>query len=218
MKQTKAHAQNSIDYIVYSNPSKVATLLENFGYEAPKNSHDLVKATKLLIQKEGKKVIAQLLEIHPDKAAILKINQSAKEDLFCGVCSSYSYLPEMNLCKGCGHSYYDGSDKTQFLEQLEGKSTKELEKYYEKVIKKFNRNPDNSNLAEEVELVWQELKRKKTAEKQGTDIEQKIEASINANTKKNSKGELSSQILILGLTFIGGVLVGNALKPVFVNG
>jgi hypothetical protein len=193
-------AQNRIDYIVYANPKEVSKLVYDYGYEPPKNPHDLVKAAKILVKKNGRKAIKDLIKIHPDRKAIFKI-QRGKEDNFCGACSSYSYQPEDNFCGVCGHSHYDGGgDRKGFLDQLMDLGSEELEAYYESIVRKSNDNPEDSNLAEEVQMVWNELRQRKSEDKNQPEKEVKKHHTSNDG------------LIILGLVFVAGILIGSSLK------
>lgn len=197
-------AQNRIDYIVYGNPNGVADLVYDYGYEPPENPHDLVKATKILVKRNGRKLIKELIKIHPDRKAILKL-QRGKEDNFCGACSSYSYNPEDNYCAVCGHSHYDGEgNKKSFLSQLVDMGATELEEYYENIVRKSNENPEDTTLADEVEMVWNELRQRKA--------EEKTEDASEEETKVEHLRSAKEGLIILGLVFVAGVLVGSTLK------
>lgn len=203
--------QNRIDYIVYGNPKAVSRLIYDYGYEPPENPHDLVKAAKILVQKRGRNAIKDLIKLHPDKKAILKVERG-KEDSYCGACGSYSYQPSDNYCGVCGHSHYDGEgDKATFLDQLVDMGKGELEEYYQSILRKSNSNPDDSNLAEEVQIVWNELRNRKDEEKQADEKEEKEQSDFR---------QAKEGLIILGLVFIAGVLVGSSLqtKTVAANG
>ncbi len=196
-------AQNRIEYIAYANPKGVSELVHDYGYEAPKSPHDLVKAAKILVRKNGRKAIKDLIKIHPDRKAILRV-QRGKEDNYCGACSSFSYQPADNFCGVCGHSHYDGNGNQKgFLDQLVDLSAKELEEYYESTVRKSNDNPEDSNLSEEVQMVWNELRKRKGED---TDQPEKVEKE----SKKH--GCCNNGLVILGLVFAAGVLIGSSLK------
>lgn len=203
--------QNRIDYIVYGNPKAVSRLIYDYGYEPPESPHDLVKAAKILVQKRGRNAVKDLIKLHPDKKAILKVERG-KEDSYCGACGSHSYQPSDNYCGVCGHSHYDGEgDKATFLDQLVDMGKGELEEYYQSILRKSNSNPDDSNLAEEVQIVWNELRNRKDEEKQGDEKEEKEQSDFR---------QAKEGLIILGLVFIAGVLVGSSLqtKTVAANG
>ena len=199
-------AQRRIDYIVYGNPKAVRNLVEEFGYEAPRDIHDLVSASSELIRKKGRKVVKELIKLHPDRPAILKV-EKIKEDSYCAACNSYSYNPESNYCGGCGHSNYSGSGhKETFLEQLIDKSTKELEAYYERILQKSNKTPQDKDLAEEVQLTFHELTKRK---KEETDDSKSDDIISDRMVIKYKDG-----MLILGLTLLAGIIVGTSFKKV----
>jgi len=197
-------AQNRIDYIVYGNPKGVSRLIYDYGYEPPESPHDLVKAARILIKKRGRKAVKDIIKLHPDRKAILKVERG-KQDNYCGACGSYSYQPQDNYCGVCGHSHYDGEgDKSAFLEQLVDMGKGELEEYYQSILRKSNENPDDPNLAEEVQIVWEELRNRKDGEKQE---EEKAEKEYR-EFRQAKEG-----LVILGLVFIAGVLVGTSIQP-----
>jgi len=195
--------QNRIDYIVYHNATDVSQLLERYGFEAPENPTHLAEAIKELARKKGRKVIKELILLHPDKEAILKMNEP-KEDSFCGACSNDSYNTDGNFCKACGHSNYAGSgDENSFLSQFENYKDKELERYYQTIVKKSNANPKDKNLAQEVQMVWNEIRTRKLALKK--EEETKPEGSKSFSITKD-------EMILFGVVFIAGVLVGHGLK------
>ncbi len=197
-----SQAQNSIDYIVYSNPKPIRQLLYDFGYEAPKNDALLVKATKELIQKKGQSVIERLLKVHPDKDAILSLNTRSKNS--CHSCNNDSYNAEDNFCSSCGHSNYNGTgDEDSFLDQFNGYSDKELQRYYNRIVKISNSNPEDKKLASEVQIVWNELRQRKLVNK-----EKDTTASETKNVKESS---LKNEVMLWVTLFIGGFLVGTAV-------
>ncbi len=200
--------QNKIDYIVYHNADAVSNLLEQYGFEVPENPKHLAEAIKELARKKGRKVIKELLLLHPDKDIILKLNLP-KEDGFCGACSNDSYNNENNYCTSCGHSNYAGSGtEDSFLSQFESYKDKELERYYQTIVKKSNANPQDKNLAQEVQMVWNEIRTRKLTLKK--EDEPKPEASKSFSITKD-------EMLLFGVVFIAGALVGHGLKFNFSN-
>jgi uncharacterized protein YecT (DUF1311 family) len=200
--------QNRIDYIVYHNSDAVSNLLEQYDFEAPENPKHLAEAIKELTRKKGRKVIKELLQLHPDKEVILKLNVP-KEDGFCGACSNDSYNNENNYCTTCGHSNYTGSgNEDSFLSQFESYKDKELERYYQKIVKKSNANPKDKNLAQEVQMVWNEIRTRKLTLKK--EDEPKPETSKSFSITKD-------EMILFGVVFIAGALVGHGLKFNFSN-
>ncbi|WP_027393155.1 hypothetical protein [Aquimarina latercula] len=206
MKISKRHrhkglAQNSIDYIVLSNPEPIRKIIFECGYEVPKDLHTLVKATKELIQKNGTTVISEVLQHHPDKKAILALNKKEKKKP-CNSCNNHNYNGENNFCGECGHSNYNGSgDEDSFLDQFSDASDKEVKSYYDRIVKKSNANPEDQKLASEVQMVWNELRQRKLTEKD------KDATPVVSETQKASvlgKDEL----VLLSVVFIAGYLVG----------
>ena len=199
---TKELAQNSIDYIVYSNPEPVRKLIYDYGYEVPRNLYTLVKATKELIKEKGTTVISQLLEAHPDRKAILSLDKKKKKKSNCNSCSNDNYNDEDNFCGACGHSNYNGSgDEDSFLDQFSELSDKEVKSYYDRIRKKSNANPTDQKLASEVQMVWNELRQRKLIEK-----DPKPKEETPQKTSLFGKDEL----LLMGVVFMAGYLVGSS--------
>lgn len=200
---TPSLAQNRIDYIVYHNPDDVAKLLFDYGFEAPEDPTHLAEAIKELTRKKGRKVIKELIQLHPDKDAILKLN-TAQEDNFCGACSNDSYNTESNFCRACGHSNYAGTgDEDSFLNQFESYDDKALERYYQTIVKRSNANAEDKNLAQEVQMVWNELRIRKEAKKK--------EEEPKPHTQKTFS-ITKDELILFGVVFIAGALVGHGLK------
>ncbi|MDW3191923.1 MAG: hypothetical protein R8G66_06150 [Cytophagales bacterium] len=203
-------AQNRIAYIVYGHPDGVRNLIEKYDFEVPDNIQHLLSATKQLVRRKGRRFVKELIKLHPDRKAILQV-EKIREDSYCSACSNYSFDAESNYCGTCGHSAYTGSnDRPVFLKQLVGLSVKELEELYENVVHKSNKNPQNQPLAEEVRLVWNELRLRKKESIPSTDQVSK------PNTTESSKEGIVVQpteaLLILGLTLVAGGLIGSAWK------
>ncbi len=208
-KKTKGFAQNSIDYIVYNNPISVRKLLYDCGYDPPKNSHHLVKATKELVQKKGKSIITQLLAVHPDKKAILALKTADKKKGSCNACSNDSYQDEDNFCGGCGHSNYMGSgDEDSFLDQFTDTPDAKLEKYYTRIVKKSNSSPEDQKLASEVQVVWNELRQRRLLQPE-THQEKTKDTTPTVQKHDPFKRE---ELLWIGMSFLGGFVLCSVLK------
>lgn len=200
-KNKKGLAQNSIDYIVYSNPAPVRKILYDCGYQAPRSLPLLVKATKELIQKEGTSVVQELLKVHPDKKAILSLSTKEKKKS-CNSCNHDNYNSEDNFCGSCGHSNYSGSgDEDSFLDQFSDLSDTEVQKYYDRIRKKSNSNPEDQKLASEVQMVWNELRQRKLVQK---------ETPKDETPAKKTTPFVKDELVLLGVVFIFGYLVGSA--------
>ncbi|TPN87136.1 hypothetical protein [Aquimarina algicola] len=199
--RTKGLAQNSIDYIVLSNPDPIRKIIFDCGYEVPENLHTLVKATKELIQKNGKSVISEVLKHHPDKKAILALNKKEKKKP-CNSCNNNNYNSDDNFCGECGHSNYNGSgDEDSFLDQFSDASDKEVKNYYDRIVKKSNANPEDQKLASEVQMVWNEIRQRKGIEK-----EKETTPTVSEPQKASVFGK--DEIVLLSVVFIAGYLVG----------
>ncbi len=198
---TKGLAQNSIDYIVLSNPDPIRKIIFDCGYEVPEDLHTLVKATKELIQKNGKSVISEVLQHHPDKKAILALNTKEKKKP-CNSCNNTNYNSEDNFCGVCGHSNYNGSgDEDSFLDQFSDTSDKEVKSYYDRIVKKSNANPEDQKLASEVQMVWNEMRQRK-----GIESDKDSKPTFLESQKASVVGK--DEIVLLSVVFIAGYLVG----------
>lgn len=207
MKQANYLAQNKIDYIVFHNTKKVSELLYNQGFEPPKKPIELVEAIKELVRKKGRKFLEELVQLHPDKSAILSLNTS-KTTSSCGACKKESYDDKGNYCANCGHSNYLGSgDEDSFLGQFDSYKDVELEKYYRGIVRKSNEAPENKNLAQEVQMIWNEIRQRR--EKQNSVEQTSQHSKSNRITKED--------LLLFGVVFFAGVLVGHGLKFKFNN-
>lgn len=176
-------------------------MVEDFDYEAPQNLGDLCETVRFLIRKYKKKAIVALLKIHPDREALLSIEKQ-EEDQFCSACSEHNYNSEDNYCGSCGHSNYTGN-KSEFLAQLEGMSKSELDTYYQNLLKKSKLNPDDQDLSEEVQMVWNHIRLNKEDDAKESD-ERPAVATIAM--------EQSMFIGVFAMVFVVGVIVGTSLK------
>jgi hypothetical protein len=181
----RAPNRNRIDYIVNHNPKQVGRLLYEEGYEIPKSKAELCWATKLLVKKKGRDFIKKLLLLHPDRKAILQTQERSDK---CG-------------CMACGHkTLSEIKDKLEFEDQLNFMGTLDLERYYRNLDKQVKESPEDKNLEKEVDLVWNEL-RKRKKQNQVTEGEEK------------PRFKLATELLIaMGLTLLAGVLIGTSLQ------
>jgi len=201
-------AQNRIDYIVFHNTDAANNLLFDYGFEKIESQQHLSQAIKELVKNKGRKVIKDLLAIHPDKAAILQVNTVV--DAKCPACSNNAFAKAENYCKSCGHSNYSGSgDEDSFLSQFSSYDDKGLENYYQGIVKRSNDAPEDKNLAQEVQMVWNELRKRKESKPEPKTATQEDQKGIHI-----SKDEM----LLFGVVFIAGVLVGASIKLDLKNG
>ncbi len=209
-------AQNRIDYIVFHNTDAANNLLFDYGFEKIESQQHLSQAVKELIKNKGRKVIKDLLAIHPDKAAILQVNTVV--DAKCPACNNNAVVHTEhsrstraeNYCKSCDHSNNTGSgDEDSFLSQFSSYDDKGLENYYQGVVKCSNNAPEDKNLAQEVQMVWNELRKRKESKPEPKTTTQEDQKGIHI-----SKDEM----LLLGVVFIAGVLVGASIKLDLKNG
>ena len=201
-------AQNKIDYIVYHNPDKVTELLYNQGFEAPKNPKDLAEAIRELSRKRGRKFLKELVKLHPDKALLISLDKESNKST-CKACNSEQYDTKANYCKGCGHSNYIGlGDEDNFIGQFDSYDTKDLEKYYKGIVQKSNADPSNKNLAQEVQMIWNQIRQRKGKGKN--------QEEGNQPSRRNLI--YREDLILIGVVFLAGALVGHGLKFNFNNG
>lgn len=203
--QTLSHlGQNRIDYIVYHNIEKVSKLLYDYGFVVPDNDKHLAEAIKELVRKRGRKVIKELIGLHPDKEAILKLHSVATKSV-CESCENDSYNDAQNSCDSCGYSKNNGlRDEYNFLNQFENYKLDELQNYFNRILKESNTNPSNKKLAQEVQLVWNELRNRKAIAKK-----QAEQTPVSGNFRFAPTKE---DLIIVGVVFIAGVIIGNGLN------
>ncbi len=201
-------AQNKIDYIVFHNPEKVTELLYNQGFDPPTHPKELAEAIKELTRKKGRQFLEQLVKLHPDKEVILSLEKT-DTTTSCGACKNNLYDSKANYCKGCGHSNYLGSgDEDSFLGQFDSYQDVELEKYYKGIVHKSNENPTDKNLAQEVQMIWNEIRLRKDKHKEANQAKEV--------SKKQFIGR--DELMLIGVVFFAGALVGHGLKFNFNNG
>ncbi|EDP96529.1 hypothetical protein U8527_10465 [Kordia algicida OT-1] len=197
-------AQNRIDYIVYHNIDKVSELLDSYGFVVPENPKHLAEAIRELVRKRGRKVIKQLIRLHPDKETILKLNSIPVKSV-CESCENDAYNDAQNTCESCGYSKNnDSEDQYNFLDQFENYTIAELQNYYDRILKESNKNPNEKKLAQEVQLVWNELRTRKAIAKKQT-VSTPVSGELRfAPTKED--------LIIVGVVFIAGIIIGNGLN------
>ncbi len=193
-------AQNRIAYIIYSNPDGAKKLLDQFGFESPENIHHRVKAVKELVRRKGRKAIQEVIRLHPDQKAILKVNESAR----CPACNSPMDSGEDHYCGSCGYHQYTGEEAEAFVNQLVDMNMGELETRFQQALNKAQAEPENTTLAEEVQLIWNELKQRVAADNQESSPE---ERELLPSSFVSKQG-----IMVLGLTLLTGVVVGASIK------
>lgn len=188
MKQRSKHAQNKISYIVYSNPDGVRSLLDQYGYDAPKNIHDLDGATRELVKEQGVQFINDLLLEHPEREAIIETVEAGKDKYH-------------NYCGACGASNFNGEEPIP----VDGMTTPQLERYYEELKAEAKEFPGDSVLTRQIELVWHTLNQRKSS-----DQEQPQDPAETGDEEEKitvSKGQLA----VAGLVFAAAVIVARAI-------
>lgn len=196
-------AQNKIDYIVYGNPKAVRQMVYDFGYQVPRNIHDLAAASRQLIRLKGKEATRALVGLHPDRNAILSLEQG-KEDDYCPACSHHASNGEANYCGACGHVQYTGEDGQAFIDKLVAMGLNELETYYEDLVTQSNKAPTEKQLAGQVEMAWNELRKRK---EQASSEEQPAADHTGKITMRYEDG-----FIILTLAITAGILIGTSFK------
>ncbi len=198
-------AQNRIDYIVYHNVENVSNLLDEYGFVVPENPKHLAQAIRELVRKRGRKVIKQLIELHPDKETILKLNSVVPIKSVCESCQNDSYNDTQNTCDSCGYSKSSGStNEYNFLNQFENYKLDELQAYYDRILKESNKNPNDKKLAQEVQLVWNEIRTRKAIAKKQVEYAPTSGKFRFTPTKED--------LIIVGVVFITGIIIGNGLN------
>lgn len=208
MSHTVNNRINRINYIVQENPSGVSQLLAKEGFEPTNDLNTLIQQTKQWIREDGKSAIVKLLTVHPEKDAILSANQDNYDNYEgCGCKSSFDGTP----C-GCKSSF-DGSTcpcqakssyNKDYKNGLKDLSRKDLQQRYKELKRLLKKFPEDQELHEEVELVWDELSSRKKKVKKGANY-QPTSDSRNENQKAvftvNAK-DLAVGSLIFGLALI----------------
>lgn len=199
---------NRINYIVQENPAGVSQALSAEGINPSSDLNKLIQQTKQWVQKDGKTAIVKLLKVHPEKDAILSANQASFDNFSgCGCKSSF----DGSAC-GCKSSF-DGSTcpcqskssyNKEYNEELKGMSDKELLQHYKELKRLLKQFPDDEELRQEVETVWEYLgnkgiKHKKPIRDQSEKraVHQDSKAVFTVNSKDLAVGSL-----IFGLALI----------------
>ena len=188
-------AQNRIDYIVYGNPRKARRLLRKYAVVPPKRLPEVLQAIKRLIQDKGKGFIQDLIRIHPDSPAILRLAQDnqQQEHAFCGSCGSHSFNPEKGTCTKCQHKPTTADSITKLFTM----PLADLQAHYKTLAAQSSANPSDIGLSHKTQQVWHILSNRTKATTAQTTHSQTI-------TKK--------QLCILALTFAAGMMIGSAIQ------
>jgi hypothetical protein len=209
-------AQSRIDYITFGNPVAVGKMLNDYGYEAPESLPELPGAVRELIRLEGKKAVADLVKLHPDRGAILETvnllppattvmtehkkpepenkkeaTEGEKKNCRCESCAKRN-RQEDSFC-GCQHSYNSYNAFTQdTFDKISAMETAELLRQYDVLRRKATANPSNKNLADETMLVWNEIRqRSNRAPGQRDKIAQEYSSFLPATPAEKNKEENS---------------------------
>lgn len=202
-KAKTPYRQNRIDYIVYHDPDAVRALIESFNYEPPEDLHELVTATKEAIRLEGRPFLFELIHLHPDAAIIAQQMMEEEEE-----------YPEASYCGACGHAnlkYDGGPDMGPEIPLLE-MTDEELQAYYEELKAEAAEFPDDPSLNQQIELVWNALRRRTaphtTAPQKEQEKEKAQERRDDADDKKKATFSLGGATLLLtmGVIFLAGLV------------
>lgn len=204
-------AQNKIDYIVYSNPKGAKELLEREGITPNSNIEKLLHQIKRLVRRKKQEAIKSLLAIHPEKNLLKGLNE---EDHYCGSCQNYSYNPQSNTCQVCQSNNYLGKEElSEFLERLQNMPLDKLQDYYKHWAEKATKYPSDTQMANKVQLIWHELKKKVQKEKnKDKPAAQKKDESIKKSEGLSKDGVAKMDLLIGGALVLTGIFIGALLS------
>jgi hypothetical protein len=227
MKQVSIKRINRINYIVQENPNGVSTTLLLEGIQPSGDLTKLIAQTKLWIQKGGKDAIVKLLQVHPEKNAIISANTPEFQNYDgcgCGGKSSFDGSGGHNDSAQCKcKSSFDGtpcpcnsksafsedSTKQITLKKLAAFGEKELLLHYKDLKRLLEKFPDDNELRTEVEVTWEYLKSHK-------ELDEKPEAkpSIDQNRNTNAKAvfSVSSKDLAIGSFIFGVALIVSQIR------
>lgn len=221
MKKSHSQRINRINYIVLENPYGVAALLKEEGKSVPSDLKGLLAATKKWVRIDGKDAILKLLQVHPEKEAILKANQKNVYDHFDGCSCKCSFSGEE--CKG--KDSFDGSDcycgtcssfseepiAIEGSEDLEHLSLVELFAQYEELKKHLRRYPKDVDIRQRLKKTRSYLKQKlRKKEKEQEKVKEK-KASSQKSAAKSAFGFRSKELAV-GSIILGIALIISQLK------
>lgn len=217
MEQLLKNRINRIEYIVQENPNGVSTTLLSEGIQPSTDIRKLIDQTKLWIQKGGKEAVIKLLQVHPEKNAIISANanefenyggcgcggKSSFDGSGCGCKSSFNGSP--CPCKSKS-SFSEDSEKQKIIKELSVLSEQELLLHYKSLKRLLEKFPDDEKLRTEVEITWEHLKSQK-------EIDEKLRAK--SNTLEGSKSSIKTENAVFSVTSkdlaVGSLVFGIAL-------
>lgn len=204
---------NRINYIVSENPSGVADLLHDAGFNVPNNVPDLILATKEWIGLEGREAIIKLLQVHPEREAILSANGNSEYDNYggCGCQSSFSDGGKGCGC-GCQSSYVPDPDTADLLDFLRESSQDQILDHYAILKKMVQKNPEDTELSRHLEITWDHIR--PSSKPDGTSTNS-TEESITRTGKTNRKDILfpvTKKDVILGTFLVGAAVLISQFK------
>lgn len=222
MEQVSNKKINRIAYIVQENPNGVATTLLAEGIQPSGDVTKLIAQTKLWIQKGGKKAIVKLLQVHPEKNAIIAANSPEFQNYsgcgcggkssFDGSCSCKSSFDGTPCSCSSKSSFSEDSTKQNILKKLAAFGEKELLLHYKDLKRLLEKFPDDNELRTEVEVTWEYLKSNK-------ELDEKPEINPTKSTiaqGKNPNGKavfsVSSKDLVVGSFIFGVALIVSQIR------
>jgi len=206
---------NRITYITSENPKAVARLLDKAGFQVPDNLPDLVEAAKEWVRLEGQKAVIQLLQVHPERQAILAANAHLEESNFSG-CGCQSNFSSGESCGcgcggnsnfagcGCQSSFSADPGTQQLLDELGQLTRTELTNRLNKLKRLVRQEPENAALREEMELTWDQLRPDEQEKELSTQSQEKAKPA--EDKQKASLFQITKKDVV-----IGGFILGLAL-------
>lgn len=222
MEQASNKKINRIDYIVQENPNGVATTLLSEGIQPASDVTKLIAQTKLWIQKGGKEAIVKLLQVHPEKNAIIAANTPEFQSYngcgcggkssFDGSCSCKSSFDGSPCSCGSKSSFSEDSLKQEVLKKIAAFGEEELLLHYKELKRLLEKFPEDQELRTEVEVTWEYLKSHKTlGETPKVDSTKALQ-----NLSKSSNGKavfsVSSKDLAVGSFIFGVALIVSQIR------
>ena len=196
---------NRIDYIVQSDPAKTNQILKQYGFEPIYHRNHLAQAIRQLIREKGRVVIRDLLLIHPDRKAILRL-EKPKQSILCASCKKkVDEEQDDQYCSTCSEANFLDSHEKGVKEQLSELSKPELKQIFNRMLNESNADPGNKQKDEMMQVVWNELRKREGKEDDSETTPKK------AWEFRLSWKELG---LSLAIVLIAGYFWGNKERPI----
>ena len=221
MEQVSNKKINRIDYIVQENPIGVATTLLAEGIQPSSDISTLIAQTKLWIQKGGKESIIKLLQVHPEKNAIISANtpefqnydgcscESSFDGSGCGCKSSF----DGTACSCASKSSFSEDTAKQNIQKgLTVMGEKELLLHYKDLKRLLEKFPNDDELRSEVEITWEYLKSHKSLDKNSNTITAKSRDIQDSASNDKTVFSVSSKDLAIGSFVFGIALIISQIR------